>query len=454
MTLQFSLALDSVLLRRRPGWRPAALFSGGATGAWYSPDRGIFQDTAGAVPVTAPGQTVGLMCDLSGNGRHATQAIVASRPVFGRHPASGIRNLLPNNGTEGAVPGVVGNGGIAPTGWSILHAGGSAGVSAITAITDEYIDVEVTQTGTSGSVLFVFNSTSLAAVKDDERAFSLGLALLGGSVAGSIQLRASIRDGADMAVTSEAFGANLSLTETVQQFDRAHTITTASAVQARYDLRINNSAAWTATFRISRPQVEAGLTNSALQKTRAAGFDITEAGQRSVCYLRADGVDDWMALSSTFEPTGAHTLAAVRGFDDLGALTADRGVTFGRSDGQGAFLARSSGDNMQFRINTTGNAMNSAGGFSGHGTAHTTVEIAMAVDASTGQMWRNGVAPAGGLSVTGALVPLLGINAIGRRSGGYASGRFYGGALIDRAITKPERQLLQHYLAAKGGITL
>ena len=52
---------------------PAALFTTGVSGAWYDPSdfSTMFQDGAGAVPVTAVGQPVGLILDKSGRGNHA-----------------------------------------------------------------------------------------------------------------------------------------------------------------------------------------------------------------------------------------------------------------------------------------------------------------------------------------------------------------------------------------------
>lgn len=49
------------------GFTPASLFSNAEPGAWYDPSdlTTLFQDTAGTTPVTAPGQTVGLMLDKS-----------------------------------------------------------------------------------------------------------------------------------------------------------------------------------------------------------------------------------------------------------------------------------------------------------------------------------------------------------------------------------------------------
>lgn len=46
-------------------FNPATLFTGGQQGAWYDPGdiTTLFQDSAGTTPVTASGQSVGLMLD-------------------------------------------------------------------------------------------------------------------------------------------------------------------------------------------------------------------------------------------------------------------------------------------------------------------------------------------------------------------------------------------------------
>lgn len=60
-----------------------------------NPGRGhLFQDSAGTIPVTAAGQPVGCVLDLSGRGNHLTHSISAKRPTLGRHPRGGVRNLL------------------------------------------------------------------------------------------------------------------------------------------------------------------------------------------------------------------------------------------------------------------------------------------------------------------------------------------------------------------------
>lgn len=65
-------------------WSPAALFAGGALGAWYDPSNlsSLFQDLAMTIPVTLTGQTVAVMLDSSGNAKHLTQPNVAQRPTY------------------------------------------------------------------------------------------------------------------------------------------------------------------------------------------------------------------------------------------------------------------------------------------------------------------------------------------------------------------------------------
>jgi hypothetical protein len=65
-------------------FNPASLFAASEQGAWYDPSdiTTLFQDDAGTTPVTAAGQSVGLMLDKSGRGNHATQANLAQRPLY------------------------------------------------------------------------------------------------------------------------------------------------------------------------------------------------------------------------------------------------------------------------------------------------------------------------------------------------------------------------------------
>lgn len=65
-------------------FNPANLFAGDVGWVYDNGDfTSLFQDLAGTVPVTAPGQPVGYQRDLSGNGLHRTAPSEAARPILG-----------------------------------------------------------------------------------------------------------------------------------------------------------------------------------------------------------------------------------------------------------------------------------------------------------------------------------------------------------------------------------
>ena len=64
-------------------WLPTELFSTGAQGAFYLPEpENLFQDAAMTIPVTASGDPVGAMMDLSGNGNSAKQSVSTNRLIY------------------------------------------------------------------------------------------------------------------------------------------------------------------------------------------------------------------------------------------------------------------------------------------------------------------------------------------------------------------------------------
>lgn len=74
--------IDPIIISQ--GFSPKSLFTSGKQGAWYDPSdlSTMFQDSAGATPVTAAGQPVGLLRDKSGRGNHAIQATAGSKPIL------------------------------------------------------------------------------------------------------------------------------------------------------------------------------------------------------------------------------------------------------------------------------------------------------------------------------------------------------------------------------------
>ena len=67
-----------------PAFDPATLFASGEKGFLYDPSNGstLFTDTAGTTPVTASGQSVQRMEDLSGNGWHVTYPGAGTAPTY------------------------------------------------------------------------------------------------------------------------------------------------------------------------------------------------------------------------------------------------------------------------------------------------------------------------------------------------------------------------------------
>jgi hypothetical protein len=78
------------------------LFASGEKGFIYDPSNisTLFQDSAGTIPVTAAGQPVGQMRDITGNGIHATQSNNSKRPIY---QTDGTLHWLAFNGTNQAM---------------------------------------------------------------------------------------------------------------------------------------------------------------------------------------------------------------------------------------------------------------------------------------------------------------------------------------------------------------
>jgi hypothetical protein len=98
--MQIGLGLSLTQLRRFGSFSPAVLFALAEPGVWYDPSdlTTMFTDTAGTTPATV-GSAVALLLDKSGNGINATQATLAARPILGRVPSVGRRNILVGTAT-------------------------------------------------------------------------------------------------------------------------------------------------------------------------------------------------------------------------------------------------------------------------------------------------------------------------------------------------------------------
>lgn len=79
-----------------PGWTPDYLYLSGELGGYFdlTDIDNMFQDPAMTTPVTGIGQPIGAVVDQGPNGWLITQDSAARKPVLGRMPATGVRNLM------------------------------------------------------------------------------------------------------------------------------------------------------------------------------------------------------------------------------------------------------------------------------------------------------------------------------------------------------------------------
>jgi len=83
-----------------------SLYGQGQAGAFYIPkpevlgSQVLFQDSAGTTPVTADGDPVGLMLDVSGNGLHLSQGLSSAKPTY---RSSGGYSWLSFDGVDDSI---------------------------------------------------------------------------------------------------------------------------------------------------------------------------------------------------------------------------------------------------------------------------------------------------------------------------------------------------------------
>ena len=119
MRLNFGIGITAVQAKRTSG-APAGLFSSGNKGFFFDPSQtsSLFQNADGTIPVTAAGQPVGRISDLSGQGNHAVQATASARPTY---QTDGVKHWLAFDGVNDHL--------VTPTiTWASFHATVGAGL--------------------------------------------------------------------------------------------------------------------------------------------------------------------------------------------------------------------------------------------------------------------------------------------------------------------------------------
>jgi len=305
-----------------------SLFVSGEDGFIYDPSvlSSMSQDTAGSTPVTTIGQSVGRVLDLSGNAINATQATAANRPLYARAPVGGIRNMLPNSTSAGAILGIVGSGGVLPTEWGVNSAGGlTTQVMTIGSDIDGFSAVAVKISGIPSAAAYNIrfaNSTLVPAVQNQTWTASFYAEVIAGTTTNISAAQVLINEENSSSVSTGTDLTPFTLGARTRAVG-SHTLTgaTTAGVENLLRLALTIGLAIDVTILISAPQLEQGATATAVQ-TVASRADITEVGKASRFALRDDQVNDTMTATL---PAGTYTVA----YGDDAGVTITTGVVHG-----------------------------------------------------------------------------------------------------------------------------
>lgn len=307
--------------RWRPAsWSPAALFAGGAQGAWYDPsDLGtLFQDAAGTTPVADYGDPVGLILDKSGNGNHASQASVAAKPIFARVPEGGRRNILTHSQAFNHSDWVKFRVNV-----TLAAGAGPGGMDAFsvvpqTGFTTAFYNIDYNRITSAGQTYSQYadlkaNGYNYAILRSGS---SLGLGVIFDLTAGTVVGNAPGGSGANTArVEALGDGWFRCIVEDV----------TAIADSTIFSVRIgaldnatgaSYSADGVSGVLVARAQQEVSDVATEYQTVKSQ-YDVTEPGVANIQTLRFDGLDDYMTTPA-IDITGDPNLALFAGFGSAG----------------------------------------------------------------------------------------------------------------------------------------
>lgn len=367
MVLGFDLSLTTRAMAHKAPWRIAQLFATGAQGALFLPARlgGLFADEAGLI-ASPFGGAVARMADHSGQGRDGVQSIAQARPILGRHPVSGLRNVLTNSIMTG---GVSGSSGTIPTGWSVgaTPSGGVVQSVSFGQYPDGTPYYDLTLSGATGGAatnhIWYWLSQGTPASAGQVWTASADLELIAGSLSnGALAVAFSQRQDNASGVFVAASGLDINralIGAGRQRFARSVSVTHSNTGRLRMGLQvyIGPNTAVNMTLRLSAPQMELGATASAYQRA-ASGFDLTQTGEQSRVYLlRPDGQSGLPApmpalagasylfateAGITLEQglsVGAGAFEPLRGHRYYGGLLIDRALSAAEQAAIGAILA-------------------------------------------------------------------------------------------------------------------
>jgi hypothetical protein len=267
----------------------ALLFSSNEPGFFYDFDdwSTLFQDTAGAQPVTAANQGVALALDKSGNGNHATQATTAARPRTVIHPDGGVRNLLDRSeefddavwGKSGSIS-VTPNSVIAPDGTLSADLLNSPGFNQL--VRQSFVAASTTL------VVSVFVRAGSTSTTEWVLLTAANELVSSGLIAGKLSGPGSI------SVLGGSRARVSGLTSEWTRFQYTYTgLTVGTTYRVATYVGEQNAGGSLGNIYFWGAQLEEGSTATPYQK-RVNFLDVTEAGKRSIRRLYFNGTSHFM----------------------------------------------------------------------------------------------------------------------------------------------------------------
>jgi hypothetical protein len=270
----------------------ALLFSSNEPGFLFLADPATcFTDTARTTNATV-GQAVAGMTDLSGRGNHATQDTIANRPILGRKPVGGRRNLLTfTEQFDNAA-------------W--IKSGATVTANQATNPLGSVTDADkVDATGASSGVYITSSGNVLSGV-------DVTLSVWVKSATGSNQ---TIRLRGQTGAGSNVFSTNITATSDWQRV--SFTWTPSSTFPPTPGILTDASGTAFSVF-LWGAQLELGSTATPYQRV-GSQFDVTEAGKPNRHYLFFGGSADprWMQTPTITPGTDlAQVFAGIRKLSD------------------------------------------------------------------------------------------------------------------------------------------
>jgi len=290
------------------GWEDTAfdilsLFANGEQGALYDPSdlSTLYQQRTGAAATTpsAVGGVVGTMLDLSGRGNHATAPSDAARPLLGREPEGGRRNLLLS--TEA----------FESTNWAKFVGDLDGSGTTLREQNRELTNATVIQ-----AMLFPLVTITLEIQEVGRNVITLWS---GTSTAGD-------RVTYTFSTNQLTFpGTNISNLSAVDLGDGWRRIQFTAVNTTRFEIKLTDNGAFAYTGDSSKGlncrnmQVEEGSISTPYQRVGASSLDATEAGKRDCYYLFHDLSDD--KLQVTLPDLGSDATIATGDNDGVAILT-------------------------------------------------------------------------------------------------------------------------------------